>query len=80
MRIDMLEADGKLTGKGKLGSGDLVEMNGRTDEQRVTGAVANVTSAINVSFSGIATESQVTAEFEGSGVGQRLTGTVVLLR
>lgn len=80
IRIDLVEDAGKLTGKGELGSGEIIELNGRLSEQRVTGAVANTTSAINSSFSGIAVNSQITAEYAGSGPGQQLSGTVVLLR
>jgi hypothetical protein len=80
MRIKLVEDQGRLVGKGELGSGEVIELNGRVNGQQIRGAVANTTSAINVSFSGIAASSQITAEYEGIGVGQRLTGTVVLLR
>jgi hypothetical protein len=80
IRIALVEDDGKLVGKGQLGSGEVIELNGRVNGQQIMGAVANTTSAINVSFAGIAASSQITAEYTGSGAGQRLTGTVVFLR
>ena len=80
VRIDLTESEGILIGKGMLGSNDVLELNGKVDEQKVEGVVANITGGINVSFSGLAANSQITAEFEGTGAGQRLTGTVVLLR
>lgn len=80
LQIDLVEDDGRLIGTGKLGSGEVIELNGRVHGQQITGAVANTTSAINVSFIGITASSQITAEYAGSGAGQRLTGTVVFLR
>jgi hypothetical protein len=80
VRIDLTESEGILVGKGMLGSNDLLELNGKLSEQKVEGVVANITGGINVTFSGIAATNQITAEFKGSGAGQRLTGTVVLLR
>jgi hypothetical protein len=80
IQIDLEESAGKITGNGKLGSNEIIEMSGQVNEQKITGVVANITSAINVLFSGIATNSQITAEYVGSGAGQRMNGTVVLLR
>jgi hypothetical protein len=80
LRLDLVEDDGKLGGKGMLGSGEVIELNGRVNGQQITGVVANTSSAINVSFAGIAASSQITAEYAGSGAGQRLIGTVALLR
>lgn len=80
IRIALVEDDGKLVGKGQLGSGEVIELNGRVNGQQIAGAIANTTSAINVSSAGIAASSQITAEYAGSGAGQRLTGTVVFLR
>lgn len=80
VRIDMNETDGNLTGKGMLGTGEVVELVGRVDGDRVEATVSNITSGINVSLSAIAVDNQMTAEFSGFGAGQRLSGTVLLLR
>lgn len=80
-RMTLVEAeDGTVTGEGMLGTGELLEFEGRVEGQQLRAAVANTTSAINVTLSGIATTSQITAEYEGYGAGQRLTGTAVLVR
>jgi hypothetical protein len=80
-RLELVEADdGRVTGAGTLGTGEVIEFDGRISGQRLDAAVANTTSAINVTLTGIVTPSQITAEYEGYGAGQRLTGTAVLLR
>jgi hypothetical protein len=80
VKIDLVEKDGRLAGKGKLGSGEIVELTGEVANSRISAAVANTTSAINVTLSAVATPNQITGEYTGFGAGQRLTGTVVLLR
>lgn len=80
VRIELLEKEGELAGNGLLGTGEVIELNGQLDGQRMEAAVANTTSGINVVVTGIPAESQITAEYEGYGPGQTLTGTVLLLR
>lgn len=80
VKLDLSQVGSKVTGKGTLGSGEVIELEGQMDGPRMSAAVANTSSAINVALSGIAATSQITGEFSGSGAGQRLTGTVVLLR
>jgi len=80
LRIDLVDEDGAITGKGQLGSGEVIALKGHVEGQQITGAVANTTSGINVAFAGIAASTQITAEYTGIGAGQRLTGTVVFLR
>lgn len=80
VRLELTDSGGHITGRGTLGSGEIVELAGKMDGPRLNAAVANTTSAINVVLTGIAATSQFTGEFSGSGAGQRLSGTVVLLR
>jgi hypothetical protein len=80
-RLELVEEeDGSVTGRGLLGSGEVLEFEGRVDDHRIRATVANTTHGINVVLSGIVTSSQITAEYEGFGAGQRLAGTAVLLR
>ncbi len=80
VRLELSQIGNHITGKGLLGSGEVIELTGQADGARMTAAVANTTSAINVSLSAVAAPSQITGEFAGAGVGQRIAGTVVLLR
>jgi hypothetical protein len=80
LQISIVDDAGELTGRGTLGSGEVVQLQGTVDGTRVTGAVANTTSAINVAVQGVVLADQITLEYEGVGPGQTLTGTAVLLR
>jgi hypothetical protein len=80
VKLELIEESGRVTGRGVLGSGEVIELDGALSGQQLTAAVANVTSAINVALTAIAASSQITGEFTGAGAGQRLTGTFVLLR
>src|SRR5690606_19715057 len=80
VRLELVEDNGKITGKGSLGSGELIERSGPVSGSTLSGAVANITSAINVGLTAVAAANQITAEFSGSGAGQRMNGTFVLLR
>jgi hypothetical protein len=80
VKLDLVEENGKVTGSGVLGSGEVIEMSGSVAGAQMSAAVANTTSAINVTLTAVAAPSQITGEFRGSGAGQRMTGTFVLLR
>jgi hypothetical protein len=80
VKVELTQDGDRLVGKGKLGSGELVELEGKMDGPKLSAAVANTTSAINVTLAAVAATTQITGEFSGSGAGQRITGTVVLLR
>lgn len=72
--------EGRVTGEGLLGSGEVIEFDGELENNRIAAVVANVTSGINVEFSAIPGETQMTGEFAGYGAGQRVSGTVALFR
>ena len=80
VKVDLVQQGSSVRGTGKLGSGELIELTGQADGSRLSMTVANTTSAINVELSAIAASTQITGEFTGSGAGQRISGTVVLLR
>jgi hypothetical protein len=80
VKLELVDDSGRVTGRGVLGSGEVIELEGALSGPQLTAAVANVTSAINVTLTAIAASSQITGEFTGAGAGQRLTGTFVLLR
>lgn len=80
VRLDLTEQNARVTGKGMLGSGELIEMSGTITGQQLSAAVANTTSAINVTLTAVVANSQITGEFTGFGAGQRITGTFALLR
>lgn len=80
VKLTLVEENGRVTGSGMLGSGELIELSGQLAGQQLSAGVANTTSAINVSLTAVAANTQITGEFTGSGAGQRLTGTFVLLR
>lgn len=80
VRIDLEQNGQALTGRGMLGTGDIVELTGNVAERDITAAVANTTSAINVKLTAVSAPSQITGEFAGYGAGTRMTGTFTLLR
>jgi hypothetical protein len=80
VRLDLHERDGQVRGSGMLGSGEIIELSGTISGSEMSAAVANTTSAINVTLAAVTTPSQITGEFKGSGAGQRMSGTFVLLR
>lgn len=80
VKLELVEHNGQVTGSGILGSGEVIELDGTLTGPQLSAAVANTTSAINVTLSAIAASSQITGEFRGSGPGQSMTGTFVLLR
>jgi hypothetical protein len=80
VRIDLAQQGTTLTGRGILGTSEIVELTGHVSQRDITAAVANTTSAINVSLTAIAAPSQITGSFTGFGAGVRMEGTFTLLR
>jgi hypothetical protein len=80
VRLDLTEKGGRITGDGLIGSGEVLSLTGELAGSRLSAAVANTTSAINVQLTGIVAPTQITGEFEGGGAGQHISGSVTLLR
>lgn len=80
VRLTLDQTGSEFSGTGELGSGERLELTGTVDGSRITAAVANTTSAINVTMTGIDTPDQITGEFSGFGAGTRMKGTFTLLR
>jgi len=80
VRLTLDQTGNAFTGTGELGSGEKLELSGTVNGSRITAEVANTTSAINVTMSGIDTPDQITGEFSGFGAGTRMKGTFTLLR
>ena len=82
MRFELTaEGAGTYLGAGQLGSGEQIELRFVEGEMgRLSGTVANTTSLINVSLTGVLASNQITVQFEGSGVGMQAAGTAVLVR
>jgi hypothetical protein len=69
-----------LTGKGILGSGEIVSLQARIKDGKWKGVVTNETGGASFECQGVITETEFTATYWGSALGRYLEGTVVLMR
>jgi hypothetical protein len=69
-----------LTGKGTLGSGEVVSLQANIQEGKWKGVVTNETARASFQCEGIMSETEFTATYRGSAWGRYLQGNVVLLR
>jgi hypothetical protein len=69
-----------LTGKGILGSGEVVSLQAHIKDGKWKGVVTNQTVGASFECEGIMADTEFTASYKGYALGRYLQGTVVLLR
>jgi hypothetical protein len=80
VRVEMKQVGSSLTGRGMLGSGEVIELRGQVSGESLTATVSNTTSGINTRMTALAAPSQVTGTFSGVGAGMRMEGAFTLVR
>ena len=69
-----------LTGRGTVGTGETVSLQGNVNDGKWKGVVTNETAGVSFESEGVMTDTEFTASYKGYAWGRFLQGTAVLLR
>lgn len=80
LSVQLVEKDGKVTGRGMLYTGQSFEFDGELKDGKLVGKVVNKAQAWDAHFALDSSLTQISGQYYGSGQQQTYVGTVTMIR